>query len=356
MRIAVTADVHLSPDEEHPERLAGLRGILEQLESLDISTLLIAGDLFDKEAPSYPAFEQLCRDFAAISIHVIPGNHDPGLAPSQFAAENLQVYDQPATVHWDDTPFLLMPFSGDSGMGTAAAEHVEADPETFSRGRWVLVGHGDYFGGRRERNPRKKDIYMPLTRGDIQKLGPGQVLIGHIHKPTDDDRVHYPGSPCPLDINETGRRRFLVYDTSDDSVTPQAMSSPRLFLSENLVLNPGPDEWDRLRQDVQSLVSGWALTETERGCTELRLKVRGWCSDVTRVKKIVVAELAGYRFHDPDGPDLSELKATIDDQRNELMAEVLKRIDTLPWTPGNLVPEREDLVVEALNVIFGEGN
>ncbi|MBQ17169.1 MAG: hypothetical protein CMJ65_08590 [Planctomycetaceae bacterium] len=356
MRIAVTADVHLSPREDHPERLAGLRGILEQLESLGITTLLIAGDLFQSESSSYPAFEQLCRDFPVVSIHVIPGNHDPGLAPTQFAALNLQVHDQPTTIAWGDTPFLLVPFREGIGMGTVAAEHVEANPGTFSRGRWVLVGHGDYFGGLRERNLMEPGVYMPLTRGDLDRLGPGQVLIGHIHKPTDDGPVHYPGSPCPLNINETGRRRFLIYDTADGSVTSQATAAPCLFLVETLVLVPGPGEWDRLRADVKSQVSVWNLTETERAQVQIRIRVRGWCSDMSRVLEILGEELAGFEFHDADGPDLSRLKTTIDEHRHELVADVLERIKSLPWTPGELVPDRADLTVAALNVIFGKGD
>ena len=77
---------------------------------------------------------------------------------------------------------------------------------------WVLCGHGDWLEGRRSPNPYEPGTYMPLTRSDLTQYQPAQVFLGHIHARRDEP-IHYPGSPCGLDISETGRRRFLLFDT-----------------------------------------------------------------------------------------------------------------------------------------------
>ena len=49
MKIAVTADVHLTTREDNPERFNALEDILGSLEGLGIEHLIIAGDLFNKD-------------------------------------------------------------------------------------------------------------------------------------------------------------------------------------------------------------------------------------------------------------------------------------------------------------------
>ncbi|MBN2586205.1 MAG: metallophosphoesterase, partial [Candidatus Fermentibacteraceae bacterium] len=80
MKLAVTADVHLCRDGAHPERLEALQSILGTIESKAVDTLVVAGDLFDESCSSYSGFEQACRQHPGISVHVIPGNHDPDIS------------------------------------------------------------------------------------------------------------------------------------------------------------------------------------------------------------------------------------------------------------------------------------
>ena len=99
MKIAVTADVHLVPgDDGHPERLSALREILERLPGLGVDHLIIAGDLFDRAPEGYGEFDALCEQHPAVSIDVIPGNHDPNLADGHLVANNVTVHTQPQLV------------------------------------------------------------------------------------------------------------------------------------------------------------------------------------------------------------------------------------------------------------------
>ena len=117
MKIAITADVHLVPGGEHPERLNALRNIFEQVEAEGIGVLIIAGDLFDKDVQDFKDFESLCRDHQEVQVEVIPGNHDPALNPGMIASENVTVYDTVDLVKIGDTPFLFVPYSKGKSMG-----------------------------------------------------------------------------------------------------------------------------------------------------------------------------------------------------------------------------------------------
>ena len=57
MRIAISADFHLTTIEKNPERFSTLGNILDQLNNMKIENFIIAGDLFDNENPSFSDFE-----------------------------------------------------------------------------------------------------------------------------------------------------------------------------------------------------------------------------------------------------------------------------------------------------------
>ena len=97
MRIAITADLHLTTQQDHPERFATLQNILEQCGELEIERLIIAGDLFDQSQQNYAEFEQVVADARPenLSIAVIPGNHDPQLTQGALAVEGLEVFSEP---------------------------------------------------------------------------------------------------------------------------------------------------------------------------------------------------------------------------------------------------------------------
>ena len=61
MKIAITADIHLKTKEETPGRWDALSNILDIMLSENINTLIIAGDLFDKESQNYSDFDKFCN-------------------------------------------------------------------------------------------------------------------------------------------------------------------------------------------------------------------------------------------------------------------------------------------------------
>ena len=99
---------------------------------------------------------------------------------------------------------LFLPYRHGRSMG----EEIEPFANQLVDEDWLLLSHGDWSGGLRKPNPHEPGIYMPLTRKDIELYKPSCIVLGHIHIPMDLPPIHYPGSPCGLDITESGKRRY----------------------------------------------------------------------------------------------------------------------------------------------------
>jgi len=149
MKIAVTADIHLAIKKDYPERYNALENILGQIEAENIETLLIAGDLFDRDFHNYAEFENLCKKLPKIQMHIIPGNHDAGISGKNIVGPNIHIYTVPTVVEIGSTAFLFVPYKEKTKMGDQIASLEE---EIKGRG-WILVDHGDYYGGIKELNP-----------------------------------------------------------------------------------------------------------------------------------------------------------------------------------------------------------
>lgn len=355
MKIAITADLHLTSRKAHPERYHALENILQRMIEERIDNLIIAGDLFHEQSRNYAEFDRLCQKpkYRQIHFHVVPGNHDSGLDDRVFAAENVVVYTEPELKSFDlmSLPFLFLPYQKEKSMGEIIALFV---PDLVSR-KWVLIGHGDWVEGMREANPLEPGVYMPLTRMDLEQFQPVRVVLGHIHKSMDREIVTYPGSPCALDVTETGRRRFLVIDSENGSTGPRTMDSDFIFFDESIVILPVEDEVAYLTDLLRSMKQRWDLSEAEMAKVRLRLKVSGYTSDKRRLMKTLKESLRGVAYYENGEPDVSELFVNDDVERAEITHRVSKMIEELKWQESGKEPGKDQILLEALHVIYGDG-
>jgi DNA repair protein SbcD/Mre11 len=352
MLVAVTADLHLTSRETHPERFHALEDILGRMAREKIRHLVIAGDLFDQDARNTSDFEKICSEHKRHSIHfhILPGNHDARLSAKSFSAENVNVYSEPEMKEFDllSLPILFMPYQKDKNMGVALA----AFESRCRPNQWILIGHGDWTGTLREPNPAEPGLYMPMTRVDVETLKPVSVILGHVHKPFNQSVVHIPGSPCGLDISETGRRTFLILDTETGGVKPAPIDTDVLFFDETVVVFPADDEENLLKAALATLAAGWGLTEKEKSKAWLRLRIAGYTTDKQKLAKTVASHFRGFRFY-PDGePDLSGVSMSEDVERADLAEQVRKQIASMPWLEGTDMPTRDEAVIHALRVIY----
>lgn len=353
MKIAITADLHLTTRSQHPERYNALANILDQMLSAGISTLIIAGDLFDETSSNYNEFDALCQQpkFKGLRLVIIPGNHDAELASHSLTASNVEVLSEPTlqTFGAGGLKFLFLPFARGQTMG----DHLVAFADRLPANEWALISHGDWAEGMRDPNPYEPGVYMPLTRMDIEIYKPAKVILGHIHKPWDSARVHYAGSPCGLAINETGRRRFLILDAETGAVTSRIVAADVLFFNEVFVALPVRDETEYIQKQIAERIKGWGITPAEFSKVRLQARVIGYCTNKRALQETINGALAQFAFHRDLPPDLSEVSEADDIHRAEIAQQVSAWIEKLDWDAAPDQPDKDQILLEALHVIYG---
>jgi len=351
--IAVTADLHLTRRDQNPERFHALENILDQMLQEKVNVLFLLGDVFQENMQNYGEFDALCQDsrYRSIQFHLIPGNHDPYLTSQFFSAENVVVHSQPElfSVKEKDFPILCLPYTPEKTMGEEMIRFRDQLPEYH----WILFGHGDWVEGLREPHSWEPGVYMPLTRTDVESLKPACVVLGHIHKPTDRDVIHYPGSPCGLDVTETGLRRFLFLDPATGQVSHRTVKTERVFFSERLIALPVQEEEEYIQHAFDSMKKSWGIPEKELGRVKLRLEVTGYTRDKHRLEKTIRSVFQSVQFFREGDPDLSEVSVTQEMDRIEIAEALRREIEVMDWPKDPYAPSKEEAFLHALRVVFG---
>jgi DNA repair exonuclease SbcCD nuclease subunit len=352
MKIAFTADCHLTKTEDHPERYQAFENILDQLVERQIEILIIAGDLFDKGMTNYADFDKICRKkkYQKIQIYILPGNHDPGLEAGHFTSKNVHVISEPKFLEivMDEIPILTIPYRADKTMG----ECIEPFHDYLQARRWILVGHGDYTSGLRIRNPYEQGVYMPLTSLDVDRYKPLHCFLGHIHIPSVLDRVRYPGSPCGMNINEIGLRYFLIYDSDLDEIEPVMVDTPVVYFNERLLMLPVEDEKTYIEDQIKSRVDAWDLPAGWDDKVRVRVRVAGYCQDIRALEGCIRQGFAKYTFNSDEDPDVSAVHLSEDFERQHIAQQVRDRLAELDWPSGEDEPDRDQIMLAALQTIY----
>ena len=349
MKVAVTADLHLAIKEDCPERYNALESILRQIEAQSIETLLIAGDLFDKDFHSYAEFESLCKKYPQIQIHIIPGNHDAGISEKSIVGPNIHIYTTPTAVILGSTAFLFAPYKEKVRM----SEQIATLQEEIRGKDWALVSHGDYYGGMKEPNPLEPGTYMPLSRENIATFGPRAVFLGHIHKPINWGNVYYTGSPCGLNISETGKRKFLLYDTLDGSIVSPVVATDVVYFDESFIIVPLDNEIPLLKQEIAERIKSWDLDPSDYSKVIVRVQAVGYAVDRSAILSALREDFDRFRYYSDEGPSIESLLTSTDRQLDAIAERTMKLIDELEWDLGGDQPEVESVKIAALNVIYG---
>lgn len=353
MKIAVTADVHLTTREDQPARFNALANIFESLAKLEINQLIIAGDLFNKDIQNYSEFEALCKEHPSVTVHVIPGNHDPSLEQKRFATNTIHAYSEPTCVELGDRTFLFLPYQ----QGTSMGEAIASETDNLKPDQWILVSHGDYCRGIRQSDTDEPGTYMPLFRSDIDRFRPRTVLLGHIHIRSSKDNVHYPGSPCGLDISEVGHRHFLVYDTENAEISPHRIQTDLLFFQESFMIVPREDELERLKKEIKQRIEAWNLDESELPRVQLRVSARGFCRDKQAISNLLEESFENFSRYKDAPANVDDLSSGSNEELDSIANRVEQEISQLDWPvgPEHDCPNRDEIMNQALRVIYGDG-
>ncbi len=352
MKIAFTADNHLTTQSRNPERSQALANILHQCGENQVKLLIIAGDLFDQSMPNYAEFEALYKKQRPpeLTTAIIPGNHDEGLNRENIAADGLIIHNEPQLLPLNKTwKILFVPYQKGQTMGSAIAPFaVELTGQ-----RWILIGHGDWSPGVRTPDTYEPGVYMPLTRSDLVLYKPELVFLGHIHLPFDGEKVRYPGSPCPLNVTETGLRRFLILDTDQGKITSHLVGSPLLYFKEKFIMLPREEELSFLKIEMENRIKSWQLPKGWESRVQVRVEVAGFSSNREKVLKTVQEVFAPYGFYQNAEPILDQLFHKPDPDREQIALDIQNWIEDLEWTESTSVPSKTEILEEALKVIYG---
>ncbi|MFQ5674588.1 MAG: exonuclease SbcCD subunit D [bacterium] len=350
MRIAITADLHLTTRQKHPERYHALENIFQQMLDEDINTIFIAGDLFDESSRNYAEFDNFCsgKAYTEFEIIVIPGNHDSSLEQSEFTSGNLKIYSQPTLRDFERLAVLFLPFKAGKTMG----DYVSRFAGDLAENNWLLVGHGDWAAGMSEPNPFEPGVYMPLTRSDLETFKPAKVILGHIHKPMQHGGVHYVGSPCGLDIRETGPRRFLILNTESAKVEPRKVDTEKIFFNESFIIHPVDDESDYIRKQIAARIKSWQLQPEDLARVQIKVSVFGYSANKRKLMETIKECFRKFSFYKNWPPDLSGVSTADDINRAEVANRVFRWIKQYDWHESNDQPTKKDIFYEALKVIY----
>ncbi len=354
MKIAITADIHLKTRYETPERYHALENIFQQMRQMNISNLFIAGDLFDKEASNYYDFDSLCQNYPDIHITIIPGNHDPQIEKRFFTATNVEIIRKPVIKKGiNGLNVLFIPYDLTRTIDEILTEfqYNNGLPE-----RWILIGHGDYITKNKESNLYEPGVYMPISSKIINKYNPLRVILGHIHIYSEFGKVIYPGSPCGLDITETGKRRFIIYDTERDIVETRFVQTDILYFIESILIFPNIDEIEFLRKKLKQTIENWGLTPEELKKVKLRLIMKGYTKNLHELKNVIINLLKEQEIslYDADSLNISEVKVIkdIDVEKFSILDKVKQKVDELNLQ--SFKTSKDKILEKAMELIFGE--
>lgn len=352
MKIAITADNHLTTIAKNPQRFQALADIYRQCGERQVQLLIIAGDLFDQSMPNYADFEDLYRKFRPedLTTIIIPGNHDHMLQKEALAGEGLFVYSEPTLRPLNDSRQLLfLPYRDHQSMGEGIAPFADS----LISQRWILVSHGDWSSSVNTIDPYERGIYMPLTHPDLKLYQPELVFLGHIHRPQNNGIVYYPGSPCPVDITEIGTREFIILDTQKGEVTSHLVDSPLIYFNESFLIIPGINELERLQDEIQRRIIAWNLPAGWEDRVQVRVQVYGSASTSRdEIISLVENSFASYNFYQDQPPALDQLVFSLDEDKAEIASQVQKWVSALAWEASPDEPDKSQILQEALKIIY----
>lgn len=327
MRFIHTSDWHLgqrfyhhSREVEHAQFLEWLQ---QQLAIHQPDALLIAGDIFDTVNPPISAQRQLyeflahCyRDYPALQIIMIAGNHDSGsrieLPAPLLAAMNVQVIGR---VQWQaeqpDFSQLIVPIQhiDDSGerqvlgwcvalpylraaevtanglspdVNAAIAElHAQVLAQVAAQKTpdqaVVLMSHAHLSGG--EMSDSVRNVVIGTLEAQSVSLYPewvDYVALGHLHKPqkiASQERVRYSGSPIPLSFSERNYPHQVLLVEIQPS---QALQVTPLLIPRAVPMLQFKDSLPNLIQQLQHYA--WPaqdLAFTEQAWLEICVQLHG---------------------------------------------------------------------------------
>lgn len=275
-----TADIHLGSilnvagdelpaDLENSIRgatLEGFRRVCQVALDFDVDFMLVAGDLYDREARSVRAqefFVKQCRmlEEAGIDVFVIAGNHDP-LQDKQDLFNlpaNVRTFGgQKPEIHEFKKPggYTSARIVGQSYQGRSETRKLHIQYGKPEPGAWnIALLHTQLEGA--------PSNYIPATLAELKERSDIHYwALGHIHK---SEILHnrlpfiaYPGIPQGRHFGEQGRGGCLLMELAGEDLIPPVFipTAPIIYKRVEVRIDQGrgslPATIDALAQRLET--------------------------------------------------------------------------------------------------------
>ncbi|MDY6968479.1 MAG: DNA repair exonuclease [Spirochaetota bacterium] len=225
MKILHTADIHLIETEN--ERWEALLEIIKLSDIEKIDALLISGDLFDKDVDAEKLRVKIRDIFSGRNyrIIVLPGNHDfKSFRSGNFYGQNIEViHSLDNVIETEDANIVGFPY--EEIRESEIYSRLKSISDMLNSNKYnILLYHGellDSFYSRKDFGEEGEKRYMPIRLDYLKEMNFHYVLAGHFHSNfriwefSNKHYFVYPGSPTPITIRETGRRKVNLFNLGE---------------------------------------------------------------------------------------------------------------------------------------------
>jgi len=157
-----------------------------------------------------------------------------------------------------------------------------------------------------------------------------------------------------MDINETGKKSFLILDSNNLDITAKTIDTDYIFFNETLIVLPTSNEFEDIKNKVKDLIKTWELGKNEIPKARIRIKVKGYTSDRKKLDSVLKEVLSMFTFYNNEEPDTTDVLLFNDPERISIVERVKERIGALEENLGYSQARKDNILEQALHIMLKE--
>ncbi len=208
--------------------------VIDYIKENNIETLFISGDLYEQTYIRKTTIEYINNLFKEIpntQIYIAPGNHDPYIKNSYYNKfkwnENVKIFK--GNIEKVETPEADIYGYGfeDFYCNNSGIEELQIQNKEKAN---ILIIHGDL-----DSSMTAEKQYNPMSRKMLEEKGFDYIALGHIHKPSYETNIVYPGSAFPLGFDELGSRGMIQGEIEDNKLKVKYIELNEIYFVEKQI-------------------------------------------------------------------------------------------------------------------------
>jgi hypothetical protein len=113
------------------------------------------------------------------------------------------------------------------------------------------------------------------------------------------------------------------------------------------------DEKTYIEEQITSRIEAWDLPVGWEDKVCVRVRVAGYCQDIRALEENIRQGFSAYAFNSDEDPDVSGVNLADDLERQHIAQQVRDRLADLDWPAGEDEPDRDQIMLAALQAIYG---